>query len=90
VSSFAPVGSLTVVQAVALAGRPVTRDFGTSRTLVAVVDPGCKSCETGGRLAERSHGCARALRGLGGEDAAADGAERHLPIRLLAADRYAG
>jgi hypothetical protein len=44
-SSFAPGESLTVVQAVDLAGRPVTLDFRTSRTLVAVVNPGCQSCE---------------------------------------------
>jgi hypothetical protein len=46
VSSFAPGDSLAVVQAVDLAGRPVTLDFRTSRTLVAIVNPGCKSCET--------------------------------------------
>jgi hypothetical protein len=45
VSSFAPGDSLTAVQAVDLAGRPVTLDFRTSRTLVAVVNPGCASCE---------------------------------------------
>jgi hypothetical protein len=46
VSSFTPGESLTVVQAVDLAGRPVTLDFRTSRTLVAIVNPGCTSCET--------------------------------------------
>jgi hypothetical protein len=46
VSSFAPGDALTVVQAVDLAGRPVTLDFRTSRTLVAIVNPGCSSCET--------------------------------------------
>lgn len=44
-SSFAPGDSLTVVQAVDLAERPVALDFRTSRTLVAIVNPGCKSCE---------------------------------------------
>ena len=45
-SSFTPGESLTAVQAVDLAGRPVTLDFRTSRTLVAIVNPACKSCET--------------------------------------------
>ena len=45
VGSFAPGDSLATVQAVDLAGRPVTLDFRTSRTLVAIVHPGCHSCE---------------------------------------------
>ena len=44
-SSFASGDSLTVVQAVDLAGRPATLDFRTSRTLLAIVHPGCQSCE---------------------------------------------
>ncbi|HYK01001.1 MAG TPA: hypothetical protein VE974_04540 [Thermoanaerobaculia bacterium] len=46
VASFAPGDALTVVQAVDLAGRPITLDFRTSRTLVAIVNPDCASCET--------------------------------------------
>jgi hypothetical protein len=46
VSSFASGDALTVVQAVDLTGHPVTLDFRTSRTLVAIVNPGCQSCET--------------------------------------------
>lgn len=45
-SAFAPGDSLTAVQVVDLTGRPVTLDFRASRTLVAIVHPGCKSCET--------------------------------------------
>jgi hypothetical protein len=44
-SAFAPGETLTVVQAADLAGRPVTLDFRTSRTLVAIVNPGCESCK---------------------------------------------